>query len=48
MTLSGEWDRLLARATSDVDDAGRRTGEVFGEPAVDQLVADYLAQDLTR
>lgn len=48
VALSGEWDRLLARATTDVDDAGRRPGEVFGEPAVDQLAADYLAQDLTR
>lgn len=48
VTLSGEWDRLLARATSDVDDAGRRRREVFGDPAIDKLVADYLAQNTAR
>ena len=41
-------DRLLARAASHVHDAGRRSRAVLGQPAVDELVADYPAQGSTR
>ena len=41
-------DRLLACAASHVHDAGRRSKDVLGQPAVDELVADYPAQGATR
>jgi hypothetical protein len=48
VALLGERYRLLPRATTDVNYAGRRPGEVFGEPAVDELVANDLAQNTAR
>ena len=45
---AGQWYRLLAGTATNVGDAGWRAGKVLGEPTVNELVADYLAQDLVR
>ncbi|HEX7169182.1 MAG TPA: hypothetical protein VF206_00015 [Rubrobacter sp.] len=48
VAFAEERDRLLARAAPHVDDAGRRPGKVFDEPAVDELVAYDPAQGPAR
>src|SRR5215211_8522078 len=48
LASAGKWDRLLAGTATNVGDAGRRAGKVFSEPTACELVADHLAQDLTR
>ena len=48
VAFAEERDRLLARAAPHVDDAGRRPGKVFDEPAVDELVAYDPAQGSAR
>ncbi|HET7481117.1 MAG TPA: hypothetical protein VFJ72_16550 [Rubrobacteraceae bacterium] len=46
MTLSGERNRLLARAAAHVYDTGRHS-EMGDEPAVYELVADDSAQGVS-